>query len=104
MFHDWSGFGEEWDEWKVIDTPPSGTADDVWGTSQRSIIHRAMIETPELLRWAVQGQDSWYGVVGRVLEGLREMGEQIPDPESHDASPRDSTYRLKEILDIIKDS
>ena len=114
----WTGFSDEWTPWRRmaqeqgIAYAPNGTEHDdidVPRPSQRAILYRAIDETPDLLAWAIRTVDkpSWASVVGRVLAGLDEMREQLdmePEPAREDLAPSQSTYRLKEILDIIKDS
>jgi hypothetical protein len=110
----WEGFSEEWTPWRArawargIRYAPNGTEWDGWDDehpTQRAILIRAIRETPDLLGWSIDRSDSWHDVIARLLAGWKEMGEQIPPPDpSPDLTPSQSTYRLKEIFDIIKDS
>lgn len=108
----WSDFGDEWDEWRElaerygIPGVPKGTRWDSWDEdpSQRSLIVRAMRETPDTLRWAISGSSTWYEVVKRVLGEWREMERDINDGPAPDLTPSQSTRRIRDILDIIKDS
>ena len=113
----WIGFAPEWAPFRHLAMsgpgiihPPAGSKWDSWADahpSQRAILVRAIRETPDLLGWAIRGAKapSWSKVIERLLAGRDEMREQLePEPESYDLEPRQATYRLGEILSILRDS
>jgi len=122
----WVGYTDRWlpwSEWRRyaaeegdIIFAPRGTEFDQWdedGPSERAIIVRAIRETPELLRHAirVKGAPSWAKVVAVLVQERDAIRSEARSHEeadraqrSDEATPRQATYALKEILTIIDDS
>ena len=112
----WEDFSGEWEPFRKrahqsgILYPPSGTKWDQWdddNPSQRAVLIRAIRETPQLLTWAISGAKAptWSAVIERLFSGRDEMRTQIPKPEpSLDPTPSQASYRLGEILTILRDS
>jgi len=113
-------FSDEWTPWRRLAAqqgilfPPEGTKYDSWGDddpSQRAILIRAIRETPELLRYAItsKGVHSWASVIAVLVRGRDETRDIIAADEAaedryDEPTPKQATYALKQILDIIGDS
>lgn len=96
--------------------PPDGTEYDSWGDdspSQRAILIRAIRETPTMLRDAITapGVRSWGDVIERLLGRRDSLRDDVERDErdaafrrEQQASPRQATYALRDILGVIVDS
>jgi hypothetical protein len=117
-------FSSEWHDWRHlaameggIISAPAGSAWDSWADddpSERAILIRAIRETPELLAEAIRapGPPTWAKVVARLVGRRDEMREEVTrdereadrERERRSTASREAAYRLREILDVIKDS
>ena len=94
--------------------PPEGTAYDSWDDewpSQRSMLIRAIRETPQLLPIAIDRSQSWGEVVAYVIKRRDDMRQELDDREremarnrSKEIGPREATTSIKEIMTRISDS
>ena len=116
-------FSPEWEPWRRLAArgpgiiyPPDGDAYDSWlddHPSQRAMLIRAIRETPTLLRQAIlrAHRASWSAVLDGLLEERDEMrsiadadADAIERRRHEEPTPRQATYRLKEIFDMVRDS
>ena len=116
-------FSGEWASWRhlaameagIIDAP-SGTKLDSWGDddpSERALLIRAIRETPEALRLAITTPNvhAWSNVIAILTRGRDERHHDVERSERDDerrrteeGTPRQATYALRSILDIVGQS
>lgn len=120
---DAADLGPEWREWRHlaamqagIIVPPEGTKWDSWGDanpSQAALLIRAIRDQPDVLRAALHAPNvhSWAVVIAIVTRGRDVLMDQVEQAERDDArrregeaTPRQATYALRDILGIIGDS
>ena len=113
-------YSTEWREWRHLAATkagiveaPLGTKWDNWGDddpSERAILIRAIREDPSRLQAAIlaPGVHSWAAVIAVMLRGRDERAEVIErdgrDEErrrANEPTPKQATYALREIMDII---
>ena len=116
-------FSSEWSTWRHlaameagIIAPPNGTRWDSWGDdqpSERALLIRAIRETPEALRLAIMspGVHAWSNVIAILTRGRDEQRHDVERSERDDerrrteeGTPRQATYALRSILDIVGQS
>lgn len=91
--------------------PPAGSKFDSWEDpkpSQRAILYRAIVDTPETLMDAINSSRSWSEVVGKVMLDLHDRREYVRMAEEDRAWERQQ-YRgpmeaIGTIIGRVRDS
>lgn len=111
------GFSDEWREWRHLAAmkagivePPTGTQWDSWADdepSQRAMLVRAIRETPDALRTAIQRapRPTWEAVIEGVLQDRDRLGADADRREQEwDADRRRPMAPLSDTLGVVLDS